>query len=256
MPLIDDVPMRGGFPQIAGLGFQANGTIVGVADAPQGIPGKLEVQGDWMVSTLDESDAWTASGLRSEMYLSPDARGERWYNWEFMIPPGWSIDSHKFIVMQIHDSPNKAAPEYLPRHPTFLIYVEKATSEEELHFVVRVPGATLPTQSQDVRTVNSAQCEIGRVYRLCLHVNWQIDNTGFRELFIDGEPIMREYNVPTTYDDVTGGYLKLGVYRGSTPEDIGHRVAKYRSIQVWSGNDGYQTVMGGAPVPTRRLLIV
>lgn len=256
MPIVDDVPMQGNFPQVAGLGFQADGVIVGVADAPTGIPGKIEIQGDWMVSTLDESDAWTASGLRSEMYLSPDARGEWWYNWEFMIPPGWSIDDHKFIVMQIHDSPNKAAPEYLPRHPTFLIYVEKATSADTLHFVVRVPGAILPTQSQDMRTVNAVPMSLGRAYRFCLHVNWQIDSTGFRELFIDGEPIMREYNTPTTYDDATGGYLKLGVYRGSTPEDIGHRVAMYRRVQVWSGNDGYQTVMGRAPVPARRLLIV
>lgn len=255
MPIVDDVPMQGNFPQVAGLGFQANGVIVGVADAPTGIPGKIEIQGDWMVSTLDESDAWTASGLRSEMYLSPDARGEWWYNWEFMIPPGWSIDDHKFISMQIHDSPDKESPEYLPRHPTFLIYVEQTTADT-LHFVVRVPGAILPTQSQDKRIANAVPMEIGRAYRFCLHVNWQIDSTGFRELFIDGEPIMREYNTPTTYDDATGGYLKLGVYRGSTPEDIGHRVAVYRRVQVWSGNDGYQTVMGRAPVPARRLLIV
>lgn len=252
MPLVYDAPMSTGFSQIAGHGFQANGIIAGVASAPDGIPGRLEVQGGWMRATLDESDEWTASGLRSECYFAPSPRGEWWYTWEFCVPEGWAVDEHRFIVMQILDSPD---PTYLPRHRPFLVYVER-NAGDQLHLVVRVPSAVLPLQDTAGRIVVARPLETARVYRLCLHANWQIDNTGFREFFVDDEPLMRHYNTPTTYDDVTGGYLKLGLYRGSTPLNIGRRVVQFRKIKVWSGNDGYQAVMGGAPRPERRLLVV
>lgn len=254
MPLVNDAPMSAGFPQIAGHGFQANGIISGVESAPEGIPGRLEIQGGWMVSTLDESDELTASGRRSECYFAPNPRGEWWYTWEFRVPEGWSVDEHRFMVMQIHDSPNISDPAFLPRHPTFLLYVERLAGDQ-LHFVVRVPSKVLPEQDPDGRIVAARPFEIDRVYRLCLHANWQIDNAGFREFFVDDEPLMRHYNTPTTYDDVTGGYAKLGLYRGSAPLLFGRRVAQYRNIKIWSGNDGYQAVMGSAPRPERRLLI-
>ena len=254
MPLVNDAPMSAGFPQIAGLGFQANGMISGVESAPDGIPGRLEVQDGWMVSTLDASDELTASGLRSECYFAPNPRGEWWYTWDFRVPEGQSADERRFIAMQIHDSPKTSDPTYLPRHPTFLVYVERNAGDQP-HFVVRVPSMVLPGQDPAGRIVVARPLEVGRVYRLCLHVNWQIDNTGFREFFVDEEPLMRQYNTPTTYDDETGGYLKLGVYIGTTPLNIGSRVAQYRNIKIWSGNDGYQAVMGSAPRPERRLLI-
>jgi len=60
--------------------------------------------------------------------------------------------------------------------------------------------------------------------------------------------------VPTEYDNVQGPYLKLGPYDYAHWGDFGEKTAFYADAKVWSGNDGYQTVMGGVPIIGTRLI--
>ena len=199
-----------------------------------------------MVARISNTDEITALGRRSEITAPADARAERWYQWEFMVPEHDVV--HPFSVMQIHDKPDGGDTE---RYPNFLLTIEGG------QIIMSVPRAVLPTQDGFGRRVAIANLEFGRWYSCCLHVNWQIGATGFREFFLDRQPYMRESGIATHYDDVAGPYLKLGVYNfyGSYPVEGFSHVAHFRNASVWSGNDGYQAVMGGPPIPSKQMLV-
>lgn len=65
-------------------------------------------------------------------------------------------------------------------------------------------------------------------------------------------PIFREYGVPTEYDNVLGPYLKIGLYDGYHWGDFGTKTAYFSDVKIWTGNDGYGTIMGGVPVSPLR----
>lgn len=244
MPQIIDYPLINDFSGVSTL--QAGGQIVSGNAFPGGIGSYLRISGGAMEATVAHDDPVTALGRRSEITAPADPREERWYAWEFMVPR--QDVSHPFSVMQIHDTPDL---EDAPRYPNFLVTLEGG------QIVISVPSAVLPAQEAYGRRIAIADLEFDRWYACCLHVKWAIDNTGFREFFLDRVPYMREFGVPTHYDDATGPYLKLGVYNfyGSYPSGGFLHIGRFRHASVWSGNDGYHAVMGGVPVPQKSKLL-
>jgi len=244
MPKLVDYPLTRNFAGIATL--QAAGQVVSGNAFPEGLGNALKIADGCMVATVAHDDPITALGRRSEITAPADPREERWYAWEFMIPR--QDVSHPFSVMQIHDTPDL---EDAPRYPNFLVTLEGG------QIVISVPSAVLPAQEAYGRRIAIADLEFDRWYACCLHVKWAIDNTGFREFFLDRVPYLREFGVPTHYDDAVGPYLKLGLYNfyGSYPAGGFRHVGHFRQASVWSGNDGYDAVMGAPPLHQRQLLI-
>lgn len=247
MPITLDAPLIDSIPAITGFGFQSNGIVGSSAKYPAGVPGRMEVQNGAMRVYLVEGE-YAADGVRSEMYFPLEPAGERWHVWEFMLRSDEWINDHPIAVMQIHDSPNKSSPEYLPRYPNLAVFVRDGV------LMPLVPAATLPTQSTASRRVTQRPFEFDVWHRMCFHVNWKTDSSGFRELYYDGQVVFREWRVPTAYDDPSGPYLKLGLYNFTGFAGFQHRTGYFRNIRQWSGNDGYQSVMGTTPRPPHRLL--
>jgi len=247
MAMTLDVPLIDSIPQIAGVGFQSNGVEGSTISNPAGVPGRMEIQGGAMRVHLVEGE-YAANGQRSEIYFPPEPVGERWHVWEFMIRRDEWLDGHPIAVMQIHDTPDKNAPEYAPRYPNLAIFVRGDV------LAVEVPAAMLPAQAVGSRRVAHRPFEFDVWHRMCFHVNWQTNTSGFRELYYDGHAVFREWGVPTSYGDPIGPYLKLGLYNFTGFAGFQHRTGYFRNIRQWSGNDGYQSVMGTTPRPPHRLL--
>lgn len=244
MPKIADYPLSATFAGLATM--QAMGQIVAGNAAPNGIGDALTIRDGVMVARVRDSDPMTALGRRAEITAPPDAREERWYTWDFMVPE--HDISHPFSVMQIHDTPDGGDTD---RYPNFLVTIEAG------QIVISVPRAVLPTQDGFGRRIAIADLEFGRWYSCALHVKWSIDNSGFREFFLDQVPYLRESGIATHYDDAVGPYLKLGVYNfyGSYPPSGFDHTAHFRNAAVWSGNDGYSGVMGGVPMAPVSMLL-
>ncbi|SCY26176.1 Polysaccharide lyase [Nitrosospira sp. Nl5] len=208
-----------------------------------GVPGRLDLANGAAKCTVKDTDPDTYGGRRTEMTFSHqlDPTGERWYTWKFMIPPSWPT-STACAIMQIHETTNAGAPTPAPQ---FLLTFEGN------HLVTRVPVDVLAPGNSSYR---SADCpfEFDRWYSMCFHANWQRDSTGFWELFVDRVPMFKRYGFANAYDDVVGAYLKLGIYDYN--KAVGTKTMYVRDVNIWSGNDGYQTVMGGVPLAPARTL--
>lgn len=242
MPAIVDYPMSSGFGGVYQV--QAAGIVDTGAAYSNGVGDSLSIVGGVMRATVRDTDPETALGQRAEIRAPSDGIGEFWYAWEFMIPDSWD-DTKSMSIMQIHDSPDGGDAA---RFPNFLLTIESGAIN------ALVPSATLPTEGASGVRVARRQLTKNHWYSGCLHVSWQAGATGFRELFIDREATFREFNVPTHYVDVTGPYLKLGVYDFYHAGGFGTKSAYFRNLAVWAGRDGYASVMGGVPTARRNLL--
>lgn len=227
-------------------GVSGDGQVLAGASYPQGIPGVLTIENGAMRAFLTDSHAITTIGHRTEMYLTPDsATGENWYAWEFMLPAaywqGYSVGS--LTIGQLHDTNDVGDAA---RQPNFMLQAHHG------NLCVVWPRATLPTESISYDRFAVADIEYDRWHSVCVRINWQITATGFREVFVDRVPVYRQWSVPTAYDDVVGPWFKLGIYNTSGGLS-GDKVAYFRNLKRWTGNDGYQAVMGGVPVIAARM---
>lgn len=240
---IVDYSLNGSFSGVYQL--QANGVNTSGNDSPAGIPGRLDIVDGVMRATVLSTDAQTSLGHRSEIRAESNPVGEYWYTWEMLIPDTWASDI-AMSVMQIHDTPDGGDN---PRFPNFLLTVDGDS------FVALVPSATLPTEGVNGTRVAVNKLVKGRWYALCLHVSWQTTTGGFIELLIDREPLYKRFSTPTHYADASGPYLKLGVYDYYHIGSFAEKTAYFRNVSIWSGNDGYQQVLGGLPRSKKSLLM-
>lgn len=218
--------------------LQAGGIIDTGNNYPDGITDRLIIEDGVLRARVSSSDTLTAGGHRSEIVHAAGGRSEYWYTWQTMIPTsGWD-DAASMAVMQIHESPDVGDAA---RHPNFLIIIENG------QIIARVPSATLPTESQGGTRIAVAPLVKDRWYSFAFRASWQITGIGFRELYIDGVPVLKQWNIATHYDDVTGPYLKIGAYDffGTLSGEV---TAYHANVKVWSGNDGWVDILGSLPV--------
>lgn len=227
-------------------GLSGNGQAVAGASYPQGIPGVLTIENGIMRAFCSDDHATTSGGHRTEIYLPADTfTAESWVTWSFMLPSAYWADFTGIItIAQFHDTPDSGDPA---RQPSFMLQFNNRNLQTTW------PSAVLPMEVSASRQVSGLTLELDRWYSMCARFKWSITTTGFREIFCDRVPIYREWNVPTNYDDVVGPYFKLGMYFTNNGNSCGQKVLYARNLERWTGNDGYQAVMGGVPVIAARM---
>lgn len=244
MTLLANHPLSSTFSGVTTL--QTKGMNLNGAAYPTGVPGSIDLVNGTARVVVNDTDAETYGERRSEMAFSHqlDPTGERWYTWRFMVPSTWGLDDTSMAVMQIHETPDAG---HAATAVQFVLLLENG------QLVARVP-VNFPSMGTDSYRMASRQIEFDRWYSMCFHANWRLDTTGFWELFIDRVPMFRQYGLANAYDFIVGGYLKLGIYNFGATEGWGTKSAYFSNVSVWSGNDGYQTVMGDVPVRPSRIL--
>ena len=220
-------------------GVSGNGQVLAGATNQWGIPSVLTVEDGMMRAFLSDDHAITTVGHRTEMYLTPDsATGENWYAWEFMLPSShWEGFTGAMTVGQMHDSPDGGDGA---RQPNFILQMYAGS------ICVVGPRGSLPTEGISFDRIPVAPLDLDRWYSICVRINWQTTSAGFREVLIDRVPVFRQWGVATAYADALGPYFKLGIYNTSGG-DAGEKLAYFRNLTRWTGNDGYQTIIGGPP---------
>ena len=184
-----------------------------------------------MHSVLYETDEYSGNGNRSEIANSASEYDEYWYSWWMMLGDDWGDLSMQCSLMQMHDSPDEGDGL---KTPSFLLGTLSG------HLRIIVPD-TLPAENQ-IFIRRASQRIIPKLwYHLCLHVNWKTSSSGFREVFVDGVPIWREFGIATNFTDVKAPFLKLGVYNGlSAPSGWVKRTAYYSDVRIWRGPATYE----------------
>lgn len=244
MPLLNSHPLSTTFAGVNNLetkGMNMNGTTYrsGIADSFDLVNGVAKV-------TVRDTDVGTYGDRRSEMSFKSqlDPTGERWYTWKFMVPSTWNFNTG-MAIMQIHDTPGVG---HNPgRAVQFVLLLENG------QLVARVPGSIITESSNSYRLV-ACPFAFDQWHSMCLHANWQSTTTGFWEMYVNRTAMFKQYGIATAYNDAVGGYLKLGIYNFHKAEGWGTKTIYFSDVNIWSGNDGYQAVMGGAPFIGTRLL--
>ena len=236
MAKIFDTPFSStiGSAKVSAIGIYALG-----AAYPNGIPNRLDIIDGALRSSLYKDDAYTNGGPRSEVEIGtfPTNSGTCWSTFDFMLPSNWSYTKLVMIGSwyPTYDGGDAA------KHVTIGLRLLGTT------FLVIVPDS-LPSETDSGKTIARMDLERGRWYSLCIRVGLATDDTGFREVYVDGIPISREFNIPTTYVDAVGPYLKAGMYDGSHNNDYVTPLQIWlRNFKMWTGNEGFSSVLGTVP---------
>lgn len=214
-------------------------------------------EGDRSVRFLPVSD-----NKRSEFTIR---NGKGTFDWgeEFWIGFSIYIEEHPTgfrIISQHHSTPHLlpggggSADWSCTAGPNSFIVLAK-----EDNFLIRTS-----TNSNNVNTVppiGSASWglqEVSRPYQLnqwydfVLHYKYALDNTGFMEIWLDGEKIVDKHNTPTVYKyDLCGEpranrqYQKIGMYYGTGNQ--GGKIL-YDAFRIGKENSSYEDVVPGGDV--------
>ena len=239
------VPFRSSSDFIKCRWLGANGEFASGASLPDGIANRIYVEDSVCKLYVDTAaDAPDASGWkRSEIDFGefPAAFGEFWTVFDFKYD--WTFSEYVVIGSWAVMINGSSGTTYVPlgfRIKNHCLLIQSPADSWAISF-----------SNQELASVPITP---GKWYRVCAHVNLKSDATGFREVFLDGVPIVRQYNVQTTYSTATAHYFKLGPYDGDHLQAFPYASMSLRNVSMWSGNDGYQTVMGCVPRTVARLL--
>ena len=251
MPLLTSWPMTSSFAGVPSL--QANGSSGATGDAsPSGIAGRLEivqdptgVRGNVMRSRLYETDALAGTGHRSEIANIPSLFDEYWYSFKFMLGDDWTSLNEPFSLAQLHDTPDGGDGLKTPNMLFALL---------SGHFRCIVPGP-LPAENQVFNRYGSVGADVGVWHDVCMHTIWKTSGVaGLRELFFDGVPIYREFNIVTSYADVQAPFFKMGVYDGlNANSGYFKRTAYYSDVRIWNGPATYEQGLNRQIAQPRRV---
>lgn len=224
---------------------QANGIFGSGPTMAKGVKDRIEILGGVARLYLNVADADTASGVRSEIILGtfPNGTGEYWSTVDFKYD--WDYTG-VIAIGSWYATPDPGDG---------LKYVPIGYRIRNGCLVIQVPDKP-PVEGIGSQVIATIPITRGRWYSLCTHVNLQPTTTGFREIFLDAAPIVRQFGVITAYSDAVGPYFKMGPYDGSHEKKLDAATLYLRNATMWSGNDGYQAVMGKLPMAPRRMLQV
>lgn len=211
-----------------------------------GIPRRLEIVGGVLEATVYQDDPLTFLGRRSEVEIGTFTAnsGTCWSKVEFMIPTDWTYE--KLVMMgSWYPTPDGGDGT---KHVTIGLRLLGAT------LLIIVPDS-LPGETTTGRTVARMDLQRGHWYSLCIRARLATDATGFREVYVDGVPILREYGIATTYTDTVGPYFKIGPYDGNAYNDFGSLKLHFRNATMWTGDAGFQDVMGTPQTRINQLAI-
>ncbi len=238
-----------GFAVSEGSGNQYAGS------PPQQIPGRV-----WIDSSPDgsmamhakvlQADPLTAGGQRAEVAMAAESFATPvWYVWEMYVPSSWPRTGHPYTVMQIHDTPD--AGDSVIVWPNVEMMIKDDTLLVKIGNDFTNKGVSA---SKDLLTVPML---FDRWVQCAVFADWRkADSAGFLEIYFNRQLVDRRYGIQSSYNDLVGPYMKLGVYDCLHYGDFGTLEAFYRNVVVRDGTDGAIAAMGSTPIAANRRFAV
>ncbi len=204
--------------------LEADGIRLSGASSPDGIAGHIERVIDPIYpsryvakSTITRDDGIIAGGLRSEFSGNEDPfHTERWYGFGFLIPSDWSSTKNSISLFQVHDRADtdesgfRYATFHMEINPVDVVKIWNAYDPDR----VTSPPEVHPTANVDYvhRQLGEFQVSRDQWTYIVVNVQWAADNTGFMNIWKDGDLIFEESDHINTYNDIRGPWFKAGTY--------------------------------------------
>lgn len=166
-----------------------------------------------MRSFIDQKNS--SVPFRTEIEYFPHFRigEEYWVGISIRVSEDWIPTKSREILLQVHDAPSDWTR---PRNP--MVFLE--TMEAARGAVWRYTNAWNSVFEGDIKTQKIGfQKELGPVipgewvdWVFNWRWDWRENGTGFSRIWKQGK-LVADYAGPNCYNDVTGPYLKFGVYK-------------------------------------------
>jgi hypothetical protein len=252
MAVIRSAPLKAdlsGFAVSEGSGSQYSGT------PPQQIPNSVWIDkapdgSTAMHAKVLQSDPLTAGGQRAEVSMVADAfNTPLWYAWEMYVPSSWPKTGKPYTVMQIHDTPDAS--------DSVIVWPNIEMMIKDSSLLVKVANDFTNKGVSASRDLLAVPMQFDEWVQCAVFADWRkADSAGFLEIYFNRQLVDRRYGIQSSYSDVVGSYMKLGVYDCMHYGDFGTLDAYYRNVVVRDGSDGAIAAMGGTPIAANRRFAV
>lgn len=160
--------------------------------------------------TLYKEDALAANSRRAELKLDPvPANSEQWYALSIFVPQEYASDPSYDIITQWAGRPDFNLGEDW-RQPIIALSIR----DNRFRLSNRWDSKTITTNETRSGEVG---WDLGAVVKeqwvdWVFHVKWSYGSDGLLEVWKNGKLVVKKVG-PNTYNDLTGPYIKVGIYK-------------------------------------------
>lgn len=139
---------------------------------------------------------------------------ERFYSWDYMFDSSY-IDSRPWqMIMQFHDQPNYFIGQTWQTYPGLRPPLSILYSNGIAYFYLNIFG-------KPEILVGKFNVKKGVWFNITFKCKWSMENDGYTELYVDGNPITPFNGTDYKYyspncNNIVGNFLKIGLYRDKT----------------------------------------
>jgi len=189
------------------------------------------------VFSLKRTDSHVKGNFRSELrILSNPLEHDTWYRAHIFVPKDWTDSEVKVVAMQWHGSRDFFLGEVGRMPPLEITIVGDRWIVLKSYDDRLISKADLPGNVQQMVQLADLPVEKGRWMEWVIHTRWSSTDDGRLRVWLDGE-LVSDDKGPNAHRDLTGPYLKAGVYAPSwgyegTEANIQERTLIFDDIEM------------------------
>lgn len=195
---------------------------------------------------LRRSDPDVHGSKRSELALNPiPANSEMWYGFSAKLAPDWKDDPSSFeIVAQWHEIPDWNLGEDW-RSPPLSLSV-RGGNIWRISNRWDTKALTINNTPEGTANLWEGKYEPGKWVDWVFHVKWSHRTDGLIQVWKNGQQIVNRTG-PNTYNDQTGPYFKMGIYKPDwkykpSASTVDTRVISFDEVKIGDRNANFSAV--------------
>lgn len=187
------------------------------------------------------ADGEVSSGYRAEVVGAQESTNnvERWVGFSVYIPAGYTNDVEPEVIFQYHDFETGASGH----SPPFSV----AITNDFFYLTILSSPTVNATTGIFSAFHNLGTWAAGNWYNFVFHIRFAYDNTGLIESWINGRRPISPILGPNNYNNPTGNYPKLGIYKYRWKESpdfslVNTRTLYFDNFRIGNQNATYNDV--------------
>jgi|GEM_PF-2435089 len=202
-------------------------------------------RGDVGQFSLRPSDSRVKGNYRSELrILSNPLHEDTWYKASVFVPADWKNSNVKVVAMQWHGSRDFFLGE-VGRMPPLEITITDDKWQVQKAFDDRIISTSdTPGHVEAIVPLAELEVEKGAWTEWLIHTRWSSEADGITRVWVNGNKLVEDFG-PNAHRDLTGPYLKAGVYApewgySGTEPAISERTLLFDDIEMVQARDPYK----------------
>lgn len=200
--------------------------------------------------TLKRGDPFVANNQRAELKLEKvPPNSEKWYGLSVLVPEDFKKDRTYEIITQWHSRPNLDAGEKWRTPPLAILIRNNRLFLHRRWDPNPITRNNKPGPGGGRETLPLGDYNPGEWTDFVVHVKWSHTADGSLKVWQNGKLVVNKSG-PNTYNDPTGPYLKIGLYKPSwksNPKEsqTTKRIIYFDEVRIGDATASYQDVKPG-----------